>query len=144
MTAPAFPIIVQLTGQPVGKGRARFVRATGHAYTPEKTRTYESSLKLAAMDVMGSSPPIGGALRVCVIACMPIPQSWSKKKQADALCGLVRPIGKPDADNFLKTLDSLNQVVWIDDAQIVDASIIKKYDVRPRLEIRVFLVGEQA
>ena len=30
-----------ITGQPVAKGRIRFARKTGHAYTPEKTVAYE-------------------------------------------------------------------------------------------------------
>ena len=48
-----------LAGHPQGKGRARaFVRA-GHVahYTPEKTRSYESMIRGAAMDAMAGRAP---------------------------------------------------------------------------------------
>ena len=38
---------IELSGQPVGKGRPRFTK-TGHAYTPEKTKEYERRLHAAA------------------------------------------------------------------------------------------------
>lgn len=131
------PIRIELSGEPQGKGRPRFVRATGHAFTPARTRTYESALRFAAQEVMGSAPPLEGPLTVLVMAVFPVPASWSGKKRASALNGTIFPTVKPDADNLLKVMDALNQLVWRDDKQIVDARIIKKYGERPRLCIQV-------
>ena len=134
-------IRIVVDGPPVGKGRPRFVRATGHAFTPAKTANYEAILAARGMEAMvgpGWCKPLEGPLALQVTAYMPIPRSWSQKKQSAALRGELRP-GKPDLDNILKTLDALNGIVWRDDAQIATANVSKRYDRRPRLEIAVEL-----
>lgn len=130
-------VVVELPGPPKGKGRPRFSRKSGFAYTPETTRNYEAQLKDVGDKAMRGAAPIEGPLKVEVFAGFPVPQSWSRKKQAQALRGQIRPTGKPDLDNILKCLDALNAIVWRDDAQIVIASIIKRYTDRPRLRIEV-------
>jgi Holliday junction resolvase RusA-like endonuclease len=130
-------IVVELAGTPVGKGRPRFMRATGHAYTPEKTRNFETNLLLAAQDVMCGRPPIEGAVAIKVEAFFPVPVSWSQKKRAAAMLNITRPTGRPDIDNLIKVLDAFNTIVWRDDAQVVEATITKHYSDRPRLRIEV-------
>jgi Holliday junction resolvase RusA-like endonuclease len=114
-------VTIRLAGTPHGKGRARFVRATGHAFTPAKTRSYEAALRVAAGEAMAGQAPFDGPVSVVVTALFPIPQSWSQKKQLAAARGEIRPImrGGFDADNILKSLDSFNEIVFRDDAQIV-------------------------
>ena len=51
-------IIVELAGEPRGKGRPRFVRKTGHAFTPQKTASYEAMLRHEAALVMGTRAPL--------------------------------------------------------------------------------------
>ena len=41
-------IRIVMAGEPIGKGRPRFSRATGTVYTPEKTARYEERLAWAA------------------------------------------------------------------------------------------------
>lgn len=131
-------IRIVLVGAPKGKGRPRFNRKSGRAYTPEATVRYESVLRLAAQDAMGARPPLAGPLELEILAVMPIPASWPKKKRADALAGRVQPTGKPDFDNILKMCDGLNAVVWQDDAQVTTlARPRKRYGAVPRLEITV-------
>lgn len=136
-------IEIVLLGKPVAKGRPRFNRETGVAYTPEKTRTYEQMLRLAAVDAMAGRPPLEGPLELDMLVVVPIPASWPKKKQAAALAGEIRPIGKPDWDNFGKTVDAGNLVLWIDDGQVVDGRVRKVYGDRPRMEIRVSPVRDR-
>ncbi len=124
------PIIIELAGVPVGKGRARFSRKSGIAYTPGKTRDYENNLRLSAQVCMIGRAPLEGPLSVAVIASFPVPASWSKKKRDEAIAGAIRPTVKPDADNLLKVLDACNEIVWRDDKQIVHASISKRYGER--------------
>lgn len=130
-------IVIELAGQPVGKGRPRFSRATGHAYTPGKTRAYEQNLGYAGQQIMVGKPLLDGALKVTIEACFTVPPSWSKSKQAAALLGLHRHTTKPDIDNLIKTLDALNGVVWLDDKQIVEATVRKTYGAKPRFRIVV-------
>lgn len=136
-------IIVELAGGPKGKGRPRFSRATGHTYTDAKTRSYEGALRFASQEAMAGRLPMEGPLKVVVRAYLPIAESWSKKKRADAIAGRVQPTVKPDADNLIKVLDALNEVVWRDDKQIVHATIIKAYAERPRLTIAVSRIEEE-
>ena len=128
---------IVVPGAPVGKGRPRFVRATGRTYTPTKTANYEAILAAAGGEAMEAARPLDGPLEVRVTAFMPVPTSWSRKKQRTALEGSIRP-GRPDADNILKlAADSLNNIVWRDDLQIAEARVSKVYDAYPRLEIEV-------
>ena len=126
-----------MDGQPVGKGRPRFSRASGTVYTPEKTARYEERLAWAAQSVMAGRPLLTGGLQVDIEAYMDIPKSKPKTFRAAALAGAIRPTTKPDPDNIAKMLDALNRVVWVDDSQIVTLNVRKHYSDRPRLQITV-------
>lgn len=132
----AAPLTIELPGPVRGKGRPRFVRATGIAFTDAKTRSYEAQLKFAAEEAMGGRALFEGALRVTLIAYFPIPASWTKRRKAAAQLGEEFPTSKPDGDNILKLCDALNQIVWRDDAQIVDALVMKRFGA-PKIVIRV-------
>jgi Holliday junction resolvase RusA-like endonuclease len=133
------PIEIVLPGLPRGKGRPRFAKrgAFVKGYTDEQTASYEGALRMAGAMAMGGREPLQGALAVDMVAVFPVPASWSKRKAADALSGAVRPTGKPDCDNIMKVIDGLNAVVWKDDAQIVRATITKRYGTIPELVISV-------
>ncbi len=131
------PIVITLAGVPVGKGRPRFSRKSGHAYTPEKTRTYEDNLAYVAQAAMHGKPLFDGAVWVDVIAIFPVPASWSAKKRSHAVSGALAPTCKPDADNLLKVLDALNEIVWHDDKQITWAQITKKYGEKASYQVIV-------
>lgn len=130
-------IRIELAGEPRGKGRPRFNRASGVAYTPGPTRSYEADLKFQALQAMGSRPLLKGAVMVRVHAKFSVPASWSQKKRALALSGQMRPTKKPDIDNIAKMLDALNMAVWRDDAQVVSCEIRKVFADRPCLVVEV-------
>jgi Holliday junction resolvase RusA-like endonuclease len=132
----AFELI--LDGEPVGKGRPRFSRQTGHAYTPEKTARFEERLAWAAQSTMNRAPLLEGALHMTVVAYFSVPSSKSAKWKTDALAHRVRPTKKPDIDNIIKGVaDALNKVVYVDDTQIVSLNTRKFYSDRPRIEISI-------
>src|SRR5262245_26581034 len=137
MSGARHSIIIGLAGEPKGKGRPRFVRRTGHAFTPQRTASYEACLRHEAALAMAGKPPLEGALCAQVNAYFGVPQSWSAKKRAAALAGAVRPTNRPDADNICKMLEGLNGIVFSDDGQIVSAIIEKYYSDRPRLRVEV-------
>lgn len=132
-------IEVILPGLPRGKGRPRFSARGGfaRAYTDDKTASYEGALRMAGAMAMAGREPLTCALALDMIAVFPIPASWSKRKQAEAAAGMIRPTGKPDCDNLLKCIDGLNEIVWKDDAQIVRATITKIYGASPELAISI-------
>src|SRR3546814_20167314 len=76
-------VVFEVSGVPVAKGRPRFTRK-GFSYTPSHTRKYEDVLKLAAGQAMGGRNPFDEPLTVSVTAVLPIPASWSRKRQAEA------------------------------------------------------------
>ncbi len=129
------PIVITLAGVPIGKGRPRFSRKSGHAYTDEKTRAYETNFSYIAQHTMHGRPLLEGPLRVDVLAIFPVPASWSAKKRRAAVDCQWQPTCKPDVDNLLKVLDALNQIVWHDDKQIVTASISKYYGEKASYQV---------
>ena len=103
-------ITITIDGQPGAKGRARITRS-GIAYTPAKTRAFESHGRMAAQIVMDGREPLAGAVTATISAVLPVPKSWAKRKIADALAGRLRPTSKPDADNYAKAaLDACNGI----------------------------------
>lgn len=128
---------IELAGEPRGKGRPRFIRKTGFAYTPASTVSYENALAHEAAMVMAGAKPIESAVRVRVEAFFSVPSSYSKTRRAACLLNAELPAKKPDCDNIVKMLDALNGIVWVDDRQIVKIEIAKFYHERPRLRVVV-------
>ena len=88
--------------------------------------------------------PDQAQLDMRVMAFYQMPSSVSKKKRQQMLDQKIRPTKKPDADNILKVVaDSLNQIAYRDDAQIVDTQVRKFYSDRPRIEVLIRVVDEQ-
>lgn len=128
--------VIVIPGEPKGKARARVTRQ-GHAYTPAATKSAEAWVRQCIME-QARWPRIEGPLRVEITAVQPIPYSWSRKKRAAAEAGELLPTGRPDWDNVAKLVcDAANHLLWVDDAQIVQASIAKVYGRDPQVILRV-------
>ena len=79
-----------------------------------------------------------------IIAYYSIPKSDSKRKREAKLDGTLRPTKKPDLDNLVKIIaDSLNELAYYDDAQIVDVQCRKFYSDRPRVEVRIREIAKE-
>lgn len=126
-----------VAGKPLAKGRVRFVRSTGHAFTPERTVAYEGRVAAAAQEAMSGRPPVDGPVVVLLDVRLPVPSSWPAKRQIAAEMGHLRPTGKPDLDNYIKVLDALNNIVWMDDGQIVAVVAAKMYGQNPGITVTV-------
>lgn len=123
-------------GEPKGKARPRFSRATGTTYTPSTTAEFESRVMYFFKMEYPDWTPSEKAIFVRIIAYYQIPKSAGKKKREDMKRGRVRPKKKPDFDNVAKAVcDSLNGLAYRDDAQIVDAIVHKLYGDEPRVEV---------
>lgn len=130
-----------ILGEPYGKGRPRF-RKVGNfqqPYTPEATASYENLVKLEYRRQcndwnFGKDVP----LDVRITAYFQIPESTSKKKKALMLERKIRPMKKPDFDNIGKIVcDSLNNIAYKDDAQVVDCQVRKFYSDNPRVVVTI-------
>ena len=128
----------EMLGSIVGKARPRMNTRTGRAYTPTKTKLYEYSLRQWFLMNYPNFKPIESRVKVTIIAYFEIPKSTSKKKEAEMLKGNISPTKKPDADNIIKiVLDGMNQFAFKDDTQVTKLEIEKKYDVQPRVYVKI-------
>jgi Holliday junction resolvase RusA-like endonuclease len=138
-------VLVWLPGPPRGKGmpRSRIVTTRSGLqfashYTDPETRNYEQQLKAAGEKAMLGRLPFDCALRCRVTAVFPIPKSMSKRDQALAREGIIRPTSKPDDDNLLKCRDALKGVVFRDDALFVESVVRKFFSDRPGYQLEVW------
>lgn len=127
-------IRIFVPGEPVAKGRPRFTRE-GHVYTPSKTRLFESKMAHFGNQAMAGKAPLDSPLHVDLLVILPVPALWSPRKKSESLACKVLPSGRKDLDNFVKTLDGLNGIVWRDDGQICSLNARKVYGEIPGLHI---------
>lgn len=107
-------------------------------YSPAEVKKWQHDAKRLAIEQMKGKVPFAGMLEVTIRVYLPVPKSMSKRKQALALAEALRPITRPDCDNYAKSiLDSMSGVLFLDDAQIVTLHVGKFYAEKPRVEIAV-------
>lgn len=104
--------------------------ASGHAYIPKETKSFEAELRWhwqASKHQMIPKCPTA-----VTIGCY-LPKPPSTKKS------VFLPIVKPDLDNCAKSiLDALNGFAWPDDNQITDLRIFKRYTLEsPKISILI-------
>ena len=127
-----------IPGSPRAKGRHRTTKG-GRAYADPKTEVAENRLMQIVAEQWKEAPlDIPLAVRITVYTLKP--KSKSKK--------VLFPTGKPDWDNYGKMVcDSLNGVVWRDDAIIADGGTKKRYctDEFPQagFKISVYALSEE-
>lgn len=130
------------------KGRPRFARRGNHvsAYTPKNTAEYEEKIRCEYLAAKDREAWLNGEpIEVRVTAYKKIPSSASKKERLRIKVERVRPVTKPDVDNYLKiALDALNGVAYADDNQVVRAVAEKCYsDGEAYMEIELKRATEQ-
>jgi len=133
-------ITFKVDADPVGKQRARYAKRGNfvQTYTPDKTRNYESLIKEAAIEAMGSNEILETPVTLYLYIRAPIPKSSTKKRLEAIYKGLEKPIKKPDASNVLKSVeDAMNGVVYKDDSQIVNIHVSKVYSSQSGIDVCV-------
>ena len=128
LTSASYKMVLPIT--PVPASRPRVTRQ-GHAYYGKKY----SAFRAEADRVLGnwnlpSTLPFGNPIHLEVAFYCPRPKKTN------------RAFPRGDVDNYLKTLDVLNRVVWYDDDQIVSLEACKLYGDEPRIELEVTEYGE--
>ena len=101
-------------------------RHGGFTYTPKKTRNAEDFIKFAVGQKWRSAP-LDEPLDLVIYVFTEKPKSKPKR--------ITLPAVKPDWDNLGKLVgDSLNGILWKDDALIVDGAVHKRYcdDMHPQ------------
>ena len=105
---------------------------SGHVHTPNTTMVAEKTVGYRARLAMAGADPIEGPVRAVVTFTMPIAKSWTKKKKADAMAGIILPTSTPDIDNLVKLVtDACNTICYKDDSQIVELFTSQMYGTKP-------------
>lgn len=129
-------------GEPKGKGRPRFSRASGRPYTPKGTEIYEARVAMEFRAEYPEVTPTEKPIELWLSANFGIPKSWPKRKRASAP-GLPC-MKKPDADNILKAVcDGLNGIAYKDDAQITEVHLMKAYGEVPFVRVTIVEAEEE-
>ena len=130
-------ITLTIPGEPVAKGRPRMMKS-GIAFTPNKTRNYETLVKELYIIENRDKPMLEGQLSASIYAHFTIPKSASKKNREKMLEWEIRPTKRPDLDNIAKAvLDALNGLAYQDDSQIVALEVCKYYSDKPRVIVEI-------
>ena len=130
----------EVPGTPVAKGRPRFARRGNFVstYTPTKTKDYESRVRDIAVEVMQGQLPLDTPILAIIKICVPVPASYSKARRQACLDSREMPVKKPDWDNVAKAItDSLNGIVYVDDAQIVSVYVSKRYSAEAGVGVTI-------
>lgn len=127
-----------IEGEPIAQGRPRATIRNGHVrmYDPTKSRLYKNLVRSVAQRYVAE--PLDKPIFLVINVYRSIPKSFNKKNRNLAIEGKIRPITKPDIDNYIKgILDGLNGVVWVDDNRIISLTVNKFYSEHPRVEVEV-------
>ena len=130
---------ITIEGKPEPQLRPRATRIGNsiRLYDPKTTTDYKNLVKWTAKQ-QWKQKPLECPLVVELDIYRPIPKSTSKKRRKLKNERVIRPVVKPDIDNYSKgILDSLNGIVYKDDSQVVSLIANKYYSDNPRVEIRV-------
>ena len=133
-------ISFELHCAPKAQARARhsFHKNRHITYKAENQIRNETELEALLLPHKPAAP-IKGAVALFFMAHMPMPKSWSIKKQAKMIADQAPHIGKPDLDNLAKQLlDAMTRLkFWEDDRQITRLDCEKIYSREPRWEVAI-------
>ena len=131
-TVPGKPMAFARAGS---KGKLRF--------TPAPQRQTMGILQVIAAEAMAGRPPLTGPVSMTVTACWAWPKSMSQRKRS--ALGANYRASRPDADNVAKLIaDSLNGIVYLDDAQVCELRVRKIVSMTSFTRIVVEPLGEEA
>ena len=128
-------------GEPVAQGRPRMTTINGHPrmHDAPKSAEFKALVSMIANREMNGSSPMEASVAIVITVHKPVPQSWSKKRQKEALSGEIRPTGRPDIDNYIKyVLDGCNGIIFKDDSQVTYVTASKVYSTTPGVSVVAF------
>lgn len=132
--------IFEVAGIPVPQKQTRFNRSSGHAYNPSSLDAERVKWQIRPL---APQTPLPGAVELHLHFFLPIPASASKAKRRQMLNGIIPHTKKPDFDNLAYLItNALKGLVYVDDAQVTDCMIRKRYSDYPRTVIRVIPILE--
>lgn len=130
-----------IPGEPIAKKRPRFARRGKFVTTYNDQQTEEGKFIAQVLAQINGESPLSGPLMLKLSCYKSRPKghygtgrnAGKIKKSAPHF-----PTTKPDLDNYVKfVLDCLNEIVFRDDALVVEEVSCKRYSRKPRTEIEI-------
>lgn len=107
-------------------------------YVPDAAKNKKDIQKLIQGQIDENFNKAISEVYIDIKCYIPTLSNFSKVDTELAEQGYIRPITKPDVDNYMKTyLDAFNGLLWEDDGQIVDGRLRKYYSKDARVEIKI-------
>jgi Holliday junction resolvase RusA-like endonuclease len=132
-----------IEGKPVPWQRAGL--NGGRLFTKPETRAWQKVVANHARKAMGVVMPYEGPVSLSVQFHQAVPNSWPKKKRADALSCALWPTSRPDLSNLVKSIeDACIGILYLDDSQIVSLEVLKTYSLGAGVLVRCCPVGTGA
>ena len=124
-------------GEPKAQPRAQLNGNLRTFYDPAKT--FKLFLNEHIRSQLGQNfRPIEKELFFQAKFFRPYPKSTSKRNRVLMEMGVIRPLCKPDLDNYEKLLyDALSGYLYTDDTVVVQGNHQKYYSCKPRVEIEI-------
>lgn len=118
---------------PVPQKQTQFGRK--RCYDPSKQQ--KESIRWQIMPY-APKEPITGPISLHLTFMLPIPKSVSRLIRRQMIEGKIYPITRPDFDNLAYLItNAMNQLIYKDDSQIVDAKITKRYGEEPQTVVKI-------
>ena len=121
-----------------------------HTYTAPRVGRYGTySTHTAAKQqvqrkirAMYRGEPWTGPIILLITFIRAVPKRCSKANRRQHLSGVAPPVTKPDSSNYLKFYEDCGTgILWVDDAQIVDHTVRKRYGEEEGVHIQVIRYG---
>lgn len=134
-------IKVCVYGIPKPQPRPRAFRRGNHAavYNPDTADAWKKGIS-AALAELEITKPIEHPVAVSMKFLMPRPKRLMRKADPD---GEILHAGTPDADNLAKAvMDVCTGSIWIDDGQVADLFVQKRYAAKDAPSGMILIVME--
>lgn len=135
-TTEAGAVCFMVRGIPIPKGSTKAFMRPGMRFPivtadNPKTRPWANDVKLMAQQYAPAAGPWPGPVRLDLQFFMPKPKSLPKTRPS-------WPVKKPDLDKLTRTIkDALKGVFYLDDAQVTDMHLRKRYHDAPGVQILI-------
>lgn len=85
--------------------------------------------------------PLQGPLHVFISFYLPIPKKAAGTLRQQMANGIALPVRRPDIDNLAYIVtNAMKEIIYEDDAQIVDLTLSKRYGDEPKTVIKVITI----
>lgn len=132
-------LIYELNGTPVAQKQTQWTKK-GFVYDPSRKDKEEIQWQIKPYL---PNDPLTGPIEMHLHFFLPMQKYLSAPKRRQMINQVILPVTRPDVDNlaYLVT-NALKGLVYVDDSQITDLILRKRYAERPRTIIKVIPIQQ--